>query len=124
MPRGRDASQGSALLLACCDPEDALGMWGKSQGKAARPAGRQGPRRACHPSFTERWLSGNLIVLVNHSLCRRGVIPIYSAVQGIKIKKPCSHFCHVPSASPTFNRLHNEAIPGLLALLSLVNNLL
>lgn len=51
-------------------------------------------RRAAAPhllhstcSSTTLWFIANPRVLVNNSLCRRGLIPIYSPVQGIKIKK-------------------------------------
>lgn len=123
MPRGRAAAKAQLRSWLAVTPRKPLACRGRA--KEGCPPGRKAwTTTRLPPPFTKLWLTGDLIVLVNHSLCRRGLAPIYSAVQGIKIKKPCSHFCHVPSASPTFNRLHNEAIPGLLALLSLVNNLL
>lgn len=57
-------SQDLALLLACHDPKEVLSTWEKSEAKAARPAGRQGPRQAfSHAVHPEHQLSGEAVLL-------------------------------------------------------------
>lgn len=54
----------------------------------------------CCPSSTPQWFIGNLVMLVNNSPRGGGLIPIYSAVQGIKIKNPVVTSVMFPLLAP------------------------